>query len=350
MLKFKHLMTGTAMGVVVISGFYSAPALAAGTLAGEVITNEVTVSYEVGGIEQDDEEASDEITVDRKIDLTVARVDDVATEVTPGEEDTAVSFIVENISNDTLDFELDADQVTTGNPAGITGNDAFDVDTPFTFYLDDGDNIFEIGDDTLITHLNALAPDTPVTIHVVTSQVPLSGLDSDDIAAVILTATAREDNALATLGAALVESVSNVVDEVDTVFADGTGDTDGDYDAAFSATDDFLVLTAAITATKTSSIVAGGFAIGAAIPGATIEYCITVTNASGGADADNIVISDTLPSEVTYDSDFGIFVGGADCDTPGPDSGSFADPVVSGTITTLPAGDSQTLIFRATID
>ena len=61
------------------------------------------------------------MTVDRKVNVTVARVDGTATSVTPGAANQAVSFIVENVSNDTLDFELTSLQVTTGNAAGITG-------------------------------------------------------------------------------------------------------------------------------------------------------------------------------------------------------------------------------------
>src|SRR5690606_35747047 len=117
-----------------------------------VITNEVTVNYEVGGIAQDPEIASNAITVDRKVDLVVARVDDSATQVTPGATAQAVSFTIENLSNDTLDFQLTAVQVLTGGAAGISGNDSFDVDTPLTFYLDDGNDVFD--ETTPITHLD----------------------------------------------------------------------------------------------------------------------------------------------------------------------------------------------------
>ena len=111
-----------------------------------------------------------------------------------------------------------------------------------------------------------------------------------------------------------------------------------------------MVLTATLTATKTSRIVGGDFGTQAAIPGATIEYCVAVSNAAGGAAASNVTISDTLPNEVTYDGVFGVRVGGADCDTPGSGSGSESGGVVSGSIANLPAGTAQTLIFRASID
>ena len=51
---------------------------------------------------------------------------------------------------------------------------------------------------------------------------------------------------------------------------------------------------------------------------------------------------------MTYED--GVWVGGADCDTPGAATGSESGGVVSGTIATLAAGTSQTVIFQATID
>jgi uncharacterized repeat protein (TIGR01451 family) len=346
----KILLCGCATGALAITGLAAGPALAAGTAAGTTITNSVTVEYEVAGIEQDDETASNEVVVDRKVDLIVERTDDTATTVTPGETSQAVTFQVENLSNDTLDFELGAAQTATGSSAGISGNDGFDVDAPFTYYLDTGGAGAGVYDasDTLITHLDALVPDSPVVVHVVTPLVP-TGTADDEIAAVTLTATAKANDNGASLGSDLTEAATNTAG-VDTIFADEAGVTDSIRDAAFSATDDFVVVTATLTATKTSRIVDGDFGTGAAIPGATIEYCVAVSNAAGGADASNITIGDGLPLEVTFDEDFGVLVGGADCDTPGPDTGSENLRVVTGTIASLPAGSTQTLIFRAVID
>src|SRR5690606_8788309 len=130
----------------------------------------------------------------------------------------------------------------------------------------------------------------------------------------VLTATARTNDGATTLGAALVEATSNT-SGVDTIFADGAGATDAARDAAYSAIDDFVITAASLTATKSSTIIAGSgiYSAGAAIPGATVEYCITVSNAAGGAAATNLSISDTVPGTVTYDSSYGVKVGGANC-------------------------------------
>jgi uncharacterized repeat protein (TIGR01451 family) len=341
-----NFLRGSAMSAIALGALVASPALAAGTASGTVITNNVSVDYTVGGVNQTDATATNEITVDRKVNVTVARIDNTATSVTPGASNQAVSYRVENISNATLDFQLTSLQIASGSPAGITGTDGFNVTAPLTYYVDNGNNVFD-GPDTVITHLNSLAPDTPVTVHVVAATVPL-GTANGAIAAVTLTATAKENDNGALIGSNLTQAATNTAG-VDTIFADTAGATDAARDAAFSATDDYIILTATLTATKTSSVVAGDYGTGAAIPGATVQYCISVAN-SGSVAATGVAISDTLPAQVTYDSAYGVKLGGANCTTPGAGAGSYASGVVSGTIATLGTGATQTLIFRATIN
>jgi uncharacterized repeat protein (TIGR01451 family) len=340
MLKINSLKAGTAIGIAVSASLISTPVLAAGTTAGTDIVNTVSVNYQVGGVAQTQENASDTVEVDRKIDLTVAASDGTETSVGPGEVGAAVSFQVTNLSNDTLDFALTASQAA---------GDDFDVGGTFAYFLDDGDGVWEPGTDTSITHLNSLAPDTPVIVHVTTNLIPLSA-NTGDLGGLVLTALAKANDNGAAIGSDLVEALSNTAG-VDNVFADGAGDTDGANDGDYSATDAYLVLAAALSATKTSTILSNGanFNTGTAIPGATIEYCITVSNAAGSATATNVAISDTLPATVTYVAS-SAKIGGADCNTPGGTNGSYAAGVVSGTIASLAAGDSQTLIFQATIN
>jgi uncharacterized repeat protein (TIGR01451 family) len=168
------------------------------------------------------------------------------------------------------------------------------------------------------------------------------------IASVTMTATAKENDNGPAIGSNLTQAVTNTAG-VDTIFADAAGATDAARDAAFSAKDDYTVVTATLAAAKTSTVVAGDYGTGAAIPGATVQYCIAVTN-TGSASATGVAISDTLPAQVTYDSTYGVKVGGANCTTPGAGAGAFASGVVSGTIATLATGTTQTLIFRATIN
>lgn len=334
-----NLLSSCAAGAIGAIGLAATPASAAGTAAGTVITNEVTVDYSVGGVNQNDVTASTDVTVDRKVDVTVAATTDTA--VTPGASNQAVGFVVTNLSNDTLDFALSATQ---------GAGDDFDVSGPLAFYRDDTGagtvGQFDAADD-LVTHIDALPADGSVRIFVVTPQIPGTAANTH-ISDITLTATARANDGASTLGAALTNAASNTAG-VDTIFADGQGVSDGVRDAAYSATEQYVVVTAAIAAAKTSRILAGinEFAAGAAIPGATVEFCITVSN-NGSADATSLTITDVLPATLSFAD--GVWVGGADCSTRGPDTGSEAGGTVTGTIGTLAVGASQTVIFEATIN
>jgi uncharacterized repeat protein (TIGR01451 family) len=89
------------------------------------------------------------------------------------------------------------------------------------------------------------------------------------------------------------------------------------------------------------------------IPGAVVEYCIAVANASGSATASNLNVTDTLPGETEYQAAFGVklngTVTGATCNADGTSGGSYAAGVVSGTLADLLAGESRTLVFRVTV-
>ena len=90
------------------------------------------------------------------------------------------------------------------------------------------------------------------------------------------------------------------------------------------------------------------------IPGATIQYCIAISNAAGSATATSVGITDPMPAQVTYDSTYGIKTNGSvdasnQCLTDGTGTGTFASNTVSGTLASVAAGETKTLLFRATI-
>ena len=354
-----RMLSGSAVGAIVAT-LAAIPVLAApvGTQVGQTIENTVVVNYNIGTIAQEPEEATDEVAVDRKVNLTLARTDNAGVEVTPGQSDAAVTYVLTNETNDVLDFQLAAANVTDGTASELAPaeNDNFETTGGFTFYLDNPLSgtvgVFDSAD-TVITHINALGSGDSAIIHVV-SAVP-TGLATDDRAAILLTATARANDGAATLGATFTVSTSNNAEAlwVDTVFADSSAGGQTANDGAAFDTDDYYVLAAGITAAKSSRIVAGAFAgdtSGTFLPGATMEYCILVSNSSGSATANDVEISDPLPTSVTFDSGYGVAVGGADCDTEGSGSGSESSGVVSATIGSLAAGEQQSVIFRATID
>lgn len=115
-----------AAGVCALAVLSANPAYAAGTTAGSTITNNVTVAFQVGGINQTGTSASDTLTVDRKVNLTVAEVGTTTTQVSSGQTSAVTAFTVTNTSNAVLDFALVAAQQAGG--AGTHANtDTFDT-------------------------------------------------------------------------------------------------------------------------------------------------------------------------------------------------------------------------------
>ncbi len=102
------LMNMGTLGLAAIATFASAPAFAAGTTAGSSITNTATVDFQVGGVSQVRQSASDTFVVDRKINLLVEEVGTVTTNVVPGQTNAVTTFQVINLSNEGLDFLLAA--------------------------------------------------------------------------------------------------------------------------------------------------------------------------------------------------------------------------------------------------
>jgi uncharacterized repeat protein (TIGR01451 family) len=363
MAKLLASVSGATFAVLAAS-----PAMADGTTAGASITNNVTVSYQVGGVSQSDVTASDTFVVDRKINLTVAEEGNTTTTVVPNEQDAYTSFLVTNVSNDTIDIRLSASQLAGGS-ATHGGTDTVDVSNVQIYVDTDSSGDFDAAFDTLVTYLDEMTADETRRVFIV-GDIAGSAVNGD-VAGVTLTGTAREGNngTTGSEGAAITETSGGNTAAEDTVFAD----SDGVYDGVASDDDDFTVAAASLTALKASNVVSANYPISGAtefyaIPGATVEYCIAVTNASGGASATNVGISDPLPANTTFVAGSIVLGGTATIDdngTPGnpaddtltgcdnstgSSGGSFAAGTVSATIGTVSAGTTEIVTFRATID
>ena len=288
---------------------------AVGTAADTDIGNRATVTFDVLGSSQtvESSEAGNSnpgvgngqdtvFKVDQMIDVVVAEASGGPTMVLSPSNTQAIGFTLTNTGNAVQDFAL-----TTAESVA----DAFDG-TPATpeYYLDDGDGVFNSGVDT------ALPEDTPGNYYVdelaadpgdssqtiliwVVRDIPAGRLDTET-SDVILTATARVGGGLGSLGGTLTADAGVwQQNTLQIVFADGAGDTDAANDAAHSATDGYIVETAQMTVTKTSVVVSDptGLSNPKAIPGAVIEYTITLLNGGSGT-ATNISVSDDLNTEI----------------------------------------------------
>ncbi|PKP95280.1 MAG: hypothetical protein CVT75_02630 [Alphaproteobacteria bacterium HGW-Alphaproteobacteria-14] len=337
----------SAIALVVMS---SAPAWAEGTSAGSTITNNVSVIYDVGGVTQNAATASDTFTVDRRVNVNVNFAGAAATSVSPGQQDAVIAFDVTNLSNSTVDLDLSA-ALTVGTGANIAN---------FQIYRDtDGDRVLSAAELAAgpITFLDEVGEDVTLAVIVI-ADIGLGAGNGDDFD-VTLTANAHAAGG-AGLGAELVGTTGANTNGVDTVLFDGAGATDQANQGDFSDTGTYTVAGALVTVAKTSRIVSdpvNGSTNPKAIPGATVEYCITVSNATGAATATNIGVSDDLPFDVTYDAAFGIFVDGNASCANGVAGGSFstgtgpagADQVLGG-LANVAAGQTRSLYFQVLIN
>ncbi|MFN3451665.1 MAG: hypothetical protein ACK4ZE_05860 [Sphingorhabdus sp.] len=363
--KLKLLVACSSVSVAMLC---SAPAFAGGTAPGTDILNTVSVNYQVGTVAQTAVSATDTFKVDRKIIFSLVENAVGTTTVNPGQTGQVARFQLTNTSNDTLDFNLAAIQQATATNAAHGGQDGFNLDA-FSYFVDaNGDGIYQPATDTA-TVVDNLAPDIPRFIFVV-GNVPLTATNGQ-IAGVQLTATARE-----TTGGAITavdDSTANGANTVETIFADtvktGVGGASAARDGIDVATDDFTVSAAALSVFKSSRVVSDGVSASAfkSIPGAVVEYCISVANAPLAATATNITISDLVPTNMTYvpasvringtvtspgvgqTCTLGTAVTDSSADA---DGGSFGSPAntVAGSLTNITGGNSSALIFRATIN
>jgi uncharacterized repeat protein (TIGR01451 family) len=350
---------------------------AAGTTAGVQIGNTATVNYTVGGVAQSAETGTANFVVDRLLNVTVAEVGGAYTDVAPGSSAQALLFTVTNNTNDQMDIGLTAANTAT-DPHG--GTDNFNIASAFTYYIDDGDGNFEPGadDGSAVTFLDEITPDQTVRVWVV-ADIP-AGRSDGDIAAVSLTATLRDSTASdgnagngfeaadASQGAVSTETNAgsgNVAGTVENVFGDGDGVDDADQDGKHSDSDAYHVASATIGVSKIATVLddpINGNTNPKAIPGATIEYCITIDN-SGGTAATAVKVDDPIPTNTTYVA--GTIKVGADCtyasataeddDTAGGDESDGVKGSKDGTgvhteVDNLGAGSSTTTLFHVTVD
>jgi uncharacterized repeat protein (TIGR01451 family) len=339
--------------VLAASAVAASPAFAAGTSAGTTITNNVTLDYKVGGVDQNQVTASDSFTVDRKVNLTVTETGST-TSVSPGQLAAVTAFTVVNASNAPLDMALAVTQLS-GGTAAHGGTDNFDVTGPKIYLDSNSNNSYDPGTDVQITYLDQLAADDSKTVFVV-ADIPL-GRSTGNVAGIRLSATASEATAAGSLGATVTQTSGANTSGVDTVFADSSADGNVQRDGIHFDEDDYTVLAAALTATKTSRVISdpfNGSTNPKMIPGAVVEYCIAVANAAGSATATGISVSDVLPAETSYDSSFGIKLNGTvtagSCNADGASGGSYASGTVSGTLSDIAAGVARTLVFQVTVN
>jgi uncharacterized repeat protein (TIGR01451 family) len=280
-------------------------AQAVGTLQGTNVGNTATVDYTVGGVNQPDVSSNTaNFLVDRRINLTVAEVGGIATNVIPGSIDRITTFTVSNTTNGVQDFRLLATNDAAGAGTAFGDTDNFDGSNMRVFVDSNGNGIYEPALDTA-TFIDELGADQTRTVFVLLD-IPVTRVN-DDTAGVTLRAFAANSGGAGALGADATQTAgADTPLVVDTVFGDTAGapNTTGDLarDGSHSDDDEYDVVTAALTVIKSQTVISDPFngAVNPkAIPGAVIEYCLDINN-TGASQADAIVVTDAIPANTTY--------------------------------------------------
>lgn len=287
------------LGMTAIVLLLGQQAMAVGTDAGTSIDNTVDVDYEVNSVPQTTLSDSVSFVVDRRVDFTLTQLGGALVDVTPGENDAFFDLLLTNTSNSTLDFSLVLDDtivlVRGFVPDASMSNIEYAVSADIQSATDpdpvQGGPQF----------VDELPEDEAIRIRV-WGDAALSLLDGQ-IDGIEIAATAAEP-ATVGLGADLTED-PDTAGGIENVFAD---DAPGVSDGVESESDGFLVVTAALTVTKSYEVIAGHLGSFLAIPGATVEYTILVVNSST-TDADDVVITDSIDTDVTLDLNVGAYSG-----------------------------------------
>jgi len=368
----------TVASIAVLSAATST-AWAAGTVAGTDVDNTASISYSVGGTAQTPIESSPTgnttpgatngtattFVVDKKVDLNVTADSAASVNIIPGA--TAIhSFTLTNEGNDIEYFSLSSLDNTSGDQFDTTGCTQTITAVTGTQPAITGSHASPAISSTSSPLRLAADGTATITLTCTAPATPVNG----DTADVNLVATAVTTSGGTT---AITDTVgADDPNAKDTVLADAVGTATGDIanDAKHSAVRKYTVSTATLSVQKLSAVISDSNGVSAnakRIPGAVIEYSITVTNTA--AEADHLVIADLIPSDLTYVP--GGTVNGAAvsaCSITGdgvvnaaaPDAGvalgcSLGGSTVSTTSFTLPAGTvgtptTATLTFSATVN
>ena len=289
------------LGVAAAALLVGQQALAVGTDPGTAVDNQATVNYDVNSIAQTAINSNNvQFLVDRRVNFTVSQTGVGLTQVTPGETGVFIEFSVFNLSNGDLDFNLATFQLSSGD-GDVKGAGTTDTDVDMNNVTisvsaapdgQPGGGAQGDGPDPVLggpTVIDNLPEDDSIRVRVFADTPAAFG--NGDIANIRLDVTAADP----ATGVDLVETPG--ADDptlVENVFADAGND------GVESEADGFLTVSADLVVTKSYAVISDPFGSGKAVPGAVIEYTITLDNTGGAADATDISISDLVDADVTF--------------------------------------------------
>jgi len=301
----KHLTTPIKLSVSLTALLLSQASFAGGTDAGTIVENTATISYSVGGAAQAPvTSAVADFKVDQKVDLTVTGNSGANIIVSPSTARATtgnkLTYVLSNDGNSPQDFKINVTHLGTEDFDAGTGTTAAPQAPEACQFTIDG------GAANAMTAIPtvSLAKDATATIVVMCSMPNRPDVDDGHESTIDVLATAVDG-----AGAIMAEStIADREDDVDVVLADGTGTpTDNaDRNAMHSDTQTYEIDVPMLTVVKTSAVISdplNGTTLPKRIPGAVIEYTITVENTSDSV-ASGLTVTDVLTAAVAGEVQF----------------------------------------------
>lgn len=289
--------------LVAMSATWGSLAHAGGTDANVLISNTASVNYTVGGVAQTQVDSpAAEFRVDRKIDLNLIETNGAPTNTTPGASAVVTTYKLTNTGNGAQGYNFAA-----ANAGGtLFGHaDAYDVSNLQVRVSSASCSLATTTTPAFAgetaTTVPTLAKDACVYVFILADS-PVSATNAQ-AANVRLTAISREATTLADLDAAAAAAllVADDASTVQIVFADSATGGQTARDGRAFADDQYYIVGPQLVATKVAAVQADALqpTNPKPIPGATVQYTITLTN-SGSAAADAVVLGDSIPANTTF--------------------------------------------------
>lgn len=306
---------------------FSAPVMAEGVVAGTLIENTATATYEDGEGEKTVDSNTVTVTVDELLDVTVTSLDGGPVGTAPGQA--VLSYEVTNQGNGPEAFTLIAD------PA-VAGND-FDTVVELIAIDTNGNGVYDDGVDEVLTGPETtpeLAADEAVTVFVVVT-VPGDANDTEvsqvELRADAVTGTGAPGDTFAGAGVGGVDAIV------------------GTTGASAIANGSLVIGLITVDLTKAVSVV-DPFGGTGAVPGSVATFTISAEVVGDGS-LDALVITDVIPDDTTYVAGSLALDGNPLTDADGDDAGSASDAAgISVDIGTVNGGDTYEVTFDVTID
>ncbi|MDH4226695.1 MAG: hypothetical protein OEV59_02915 [Deltaproteobacteria bacterium] len=325
-LTYRHLAAKALCAVAALIIALCCPAMSEGaTPAGVTINNTALVTYNVGGVWATIN-ATIGFKVQEVIQPTITWQNSPAVYVAPSQTNAIATFTITNSGNGWDDYT-----VVVNNSVG---GDNFDPILSAIYVDTNSNGFYDVGVDTLLSGDPGLNAGASVTLFVL-SNIPAgaTGTGTSRITITSKTGTGAPGTVLASAGDGGTDAVIGATSGIASV------------DALYS------VSAATVNIAKTSTVldVYGG---SNAITGSTVTYTLTVTVAGAGT-ANNVVITDAIPTNTTYKTGTITLDGAPISDTPANDAGDY-NSTAPGAITinlgSMTAAVTKVITFKVTID